>query len=305
MAEGLISILANASIEGLAYAGVAIGIWMSFRILAYPDLTAEGSFTTGAAVAGAMIASGQPSAVATIAAAVAGLTAGLVTGLLHTRLRVDPLLSGILTATGLYSVNLAVMSGSNVSLLGRPTLFDDLGSIVDLGDYQLLEAAVLLVTVGLVALVLGLFLKTQAGLAIRATGENEAMITAMGVDTRWTKCIGLALGNCSIALAGALVAQLSGFADIGMGIGAITTGLAAIIVGETLFARKGVMLPLFSVVAGMAIYRIVVAGSLRAGLGPNNLRLVTASLVAIVLALPLLRARMISSIKRLAITFHA
>lgn len=285
------SILALSLDEGLLYAFMALGVWLSFRVLAFPDLTVDGSFPLGAAVAAVLIAGGQNPFLATAAGLGAGLLAGLGTGLLHTKLGINPLLAGILMMTALYSINLGVMGRSNVALLNVPTVFELTQRTLGIAD-KLLNS--LLVTGVLVAVVVGLlvwFLHTELGLALRATGDNEAMIRGLGVNTDATKLVGLSLANGLAALSGALVAQAQGFADVGMGIGMIVAGLASIILGEALFRTRAVGPSLLAVAGGSFVYRLIITIALRLGFGPSNLKLVTALLVVIALSLPALQGR--------------
>ena len=214
---------------GLIYAVVALGVYLTFRILDFPDLTVDGSFTTGAATAAVLITGGTPVPLAMLAAFVAGALAGLVTGLLHTKGRIDGLLAGILTMIALYSINLRIMGKANIPLLGQDTLFtwlDDLGLARNWGSIL-----VLFLGVFVVKLILDWFLHTDLGLALQATGGNEEMIRSYGVSTDRMKILGLMISNGLVALGGSLLAMYQGFADISMGIGLILVGLASVIVG--------------------------------------------------------------------------
>ena len=289
--QQLMPILTVALQEGLLYACIGLGVWVSFRVLAFPDLTVDGAFPLGAATAAVLIVQGQHPLVATASSIGAGMAAGLFTALLNTKLGINDLLSGILTLTGLYSVNLAIMHGSNVALLNQVTLFQATAQLLGTADRYLVAVLVPAVAVLAVGILLTAFMHTQLGLALRATGDNEQMIRGLGVNTDRTKWIGLALANGLVALAGSLVAQSQGFADVGMGVGSIVIGLAAIILGERLVRARGVGWSVSAVVLGTIVYRVIISAALRAGLGPTNLKLVTAVLVIIVLAAPMLRAR--------------
>jgi putative ABC transport system permease protein len=289
--QQVVSILTVALQEGLLYACMGLGVWVSFRVLAFPDLTVDGSFPLGAATGAVLIVQGQHPLVATAASIGAGVAAGLFTALLNTKLGINDLLSGILTLTGLYSVNLAIMHGSNVALLNQITLFQATARLLGTADRYLVAVLVPAVAVLIVGALLTAFMHTQLGLALRATGDNEQMIRGLGVNTNRTKWIGLALANGLVALAGSLVAQSQGFADVGMGVGSIVIGLAAIILGEQLVRARGVGWSVSAVVLGTVVYRVIISAALRAGLGPTNLKLVTAALVIVVLAAPMLRAR--------------
>lgn len=269
---------------GLIYAVMAIGVYLTFRILDFPDLTVDGSFTTGAAVAAVGIINGVPPLLATVAAFAAGLVAGLVTGLLHTKGNINGLLAGILTQIGLYSINLRIMGRANLPLLRETTLITPLreagltGTAVSVGIFLLVALAVLAVVVW--------FLHTDVGLAMRATGDNPDMIRSFGVNTDTQKLLGLALSNGLVALSGALIAQFQGFADIGMGIGLIVAGLASVIIGQALLGRSGIAIAASAVVLGSIMYRVVIQLALMAGLNPNDMKLISAILVVLALVLP-------------------
>ena len=273
---------------------LALGVLISFRFFRFPDLTAEGSYPLGGAVAGALLVQGANPALATVAAMLAGCVAGAVTSLIHTRLRINNIVAGIITMTALYSVNLNVMGRANVSLLATPSVFGDfVHLLVRLGIparenvlTTVILAAILLL---IVAALLAWFLGTDLGLAVRATGENETMIRALGVDTSWTKLVGLAISNGFVALSGALVAQDNGFADIGMGVGILVTGAAAVMIGEALFGDRGILAWIVATLVGVVIYEALVVIALRVGLDPINLKLVTAALLLASLSLPRLK----------------
>lgn len=272
--------------QGLAYALLALAVYLSFRTLNFPDLTVDGSFPLGGAVAAVLMDGGGDPFVATLAAVGAGLAAGTFTGLLNTKLKINALLSGILTMIGLYSINLAIMGRSNISLLRIDTVFDKVANVFGISTSTTLVILSLAVLVTLIVIILARFLHTNMGLAIRATGDNSQMIRGLGVDTDKTKIIGLSLSNGLVALSGALVAQDQGFTDVGMGIGMIIIGLASVIIGESLFRPKTVTWTLVSVAGGSIVYRLFVAVALRLGMAPGMLKLVTALLVIAVLAAP-------------------
>lgn len=277
--------------EGLVFGFVAIGVYLTFRVLGFPDLTVDGSFTLGAAVAAVLIANGVNPFLATLAALGAGLCAGLATSLLNTKLRIPALLAGILVMVALYSINLRVMGGANVSLLRQVTIFALTSQFLGLETriaYSLLVAGVLAVVV---FIILNWFLRTEIGLALRATGDNEQMVRGAGVDTDKTTVLGVSISNGLVALGGAVVAQGQGFADVGMGIGMIVMGLASVIIGETLFRPKGVARLLLAVLGGTFVYRLVISVALRLGMAPGDLKLITAVLVVIALAVPYLQKK--------------
>ena len=269
---------------GLIYALMALGVYLTFRILDFPDLTVDGSFTTGGGTAAMLILGGTSPWLATLAAAGAGLVAGTITGLLHTKGRINPLLAGILTQIGLYSINLRIMGAPNLPLLREDTL------ITPLREAGLLGGMVAVAIFAAIALVvkLGLdwFLHTDQGLALQATGDNERMIRSFGVNTDRTKIIGLALSNGLVGLCGALVAQYQGFADISMGIGLIIAGLASVIVGQALIPSRLIFWATAAVVVGSVLYRVAIQAALELGLDPNDMKLISAVLVIIALLLP-------------------
>ena len=289
------SLLVHAVEQGLAYGIAALGVFLTYRILRFPDLTVDGSFVTGAAVASLLLVRfGIDPLTALLAAFAAGCVAGTVTGVLNTRLGITNLLAGVLTMIMLYSINLRIMGRPNMSLLRADTIV----RLVDAAWTPLggLAVAAFLVLLTLaVKLLLDLFLRTEVGFALRATGDNEAMIIAQGVNARTMKVIGLALSNGLVALSGGLVAQYSGFADVGMGIGTIVVGLAAVILGGSLIRSNRVGWMTASVLIGSLIYRVAVSLALRygyvIGFQASDLKMITAFLVILALVVPGLRAR--------------
>ena len=269
---------------GLIYAVMALGVYLTFRILDFADLTVDGSFTTGAAIAAVGIINGVPPLAATALAFVGGLAAGLVTGLLHTKGKINGLLAGILTQIGLYSINLRIMGRANIPLLRETTLMTPLreggltGTWVSVGIFAAVAVAILAVIVW--------FLHTDLGLAMRATGDNPDMIRSFGVNTDNQKILGLALSNGLVAISGALIAQFQGFADIGMGIGMIVAGLASVIIGQALLGRSSIAIAAAAVVLGSVMYRVVIQLALMAGLNPNDMKLISAILVILALVVP-------------------
>ncbi|MEL4356404.1 MULTISPECIES: ABC transporter permease [unclassified Luteococcus] len=269
---------------GLIYGLMALGVYLTFRVLDFPDLTVDGSFTTGAAVAASGIIAGQPPLLATLLGGVAGCLAGLVTGVLHTKGRINPLLAGILTQIALYSINLRIMGKANLPLLRSDTLLSGLrdedlfGTWVSVGIFGVMAL--------LVMVLLDWFLNTDLGLALQATGDNERMIRAQGVSTDFTKILGLALSNGLVGLSGALIAQYQGFADIGMGIGLIVAGLASVIIGQALVTSRRFVFATFAVLLGSVVYREVIQLALQVGFNPNDMKLISALLVIAALLLP-------------------
>ena len=283
------NLLYTSCYEGLVFGLVAIGVYLTFRVLAFPDLSVDGTFPLGGAVCAVKIVDGWNPFVATLAAMGAGLCAGLVTGILNTKLRLSGLLAGILVMVGLYSINLRILGGANVPLLRQRTIFDVVGDHLGLTGIAL-SIVTVLVAVVIVFIILNWFLRTDLGLALRATGDNEQMVRSLGSDTSKTVLLGCALSNGLVALAGALVAQNQGFTDVGMGIGMIVMGLATVIIGEGLIPTRGITLILVACLAGTFVYRLLINIALRIDwIRPGDLKLITAGLVIVVLALPHIR----------------
>ena len=275
--------------QGLLWAVLAIGLFLTFRILDIADLSIEGSYTLGGAIAVMTITAGRSPVLAVVLAFLGGCVAGAVTGFLHTKLKIPALLAGILTMIGLYSVNLRIMGRATTSILGMNTVYTAFeGSM---------RKVMSTFTVGLLVTVLVwvfcyVFFGTELGAAIRATGDNPQMIRAQGVNTDITIILGLVLSNGFVGITGALISQSNGYADVGMGTGVLVTGLASIIIGEVLFGTRSFKNWLISVVLGSIAYRAVVAFVLWLGMNPNDLKLLTAVIVAVALALPLIKSKM-------------
>ena len=295
------TLLIGATTIGLILALLALGVYVSFRIFNMPDITAEGSVTLGASVAAALIVDGHGAVVSTVAGAAAGMIAGAVTGLLATKCKVNKLLSGILVMTALYSINLHVMGKSNLPLLNEKTLATRVeqfgsklfGTTEDLNiagwAVGVRDAAMLLSVFAFVVftcVMLYLFFRTNLGTAMRATGDNPQMISALGVSVDTITIFGLAMSNGLIALSGALIAQYQGFADVQMGVGIVVLGLASVIIGEALVGTREVGLLITGTVMGSVLFRLLVAIALRWGLNPNDLKLITAVFVFAALVMP-------------------
>ncbi len=299
--------------QGIIYAIMALGVYLTFRVLDFPDLTVDGSFVTGAGTAAMMIVLGYNPILATIVAMVAGFLAGCMTGLLHTKGKINPLLSGILMMIALYSINLRIMGITSDTGVTRPnipllntdtvfTMFNDFWS--KLGIDSVLSSAVtamggkslpstwgilffMLIVTLVIKLIMDRFLKTEIGLAIRATGDNKRMIRSFSANTDSLIILGLGLSNGMVALSGALIAQYTKFADIGLGIGMIVVGLASVIIGEAIFGTKSIMRTTFAVIAGAVIYRLIYALALRVGwLDTGDMKLITAIIVILALIIP-------------------
>ena len=289
-----LNMLLSATSQGLLWGIMALGVLITYRILNYADLTAEGSFTLGAAVAARLITSGTfDPLTSTLIAIAAGVLAGAVTAFLHTVLHIPPLLSGILSMTGLYSINLRIMGMSNIPLArGTDTLMTWAGGLFGVTDRNLTAIIVGFTFVFIVMILLRLFFNTELGYALRATGDNEAMVKAQGISTNKMKLLGLMLGNACVALSGALVFQFQGFADLGMGVGTIVIGIASVIIGEVIFNDKNNYRIFIAVVLGSILYRIIIAFVLARGIHPNDFRLISAGMLALALSMPIIRKKL-------------
>lgn len=270
---------------GCIFTILSLGLFISFKILNIPDLTVDGSFTLGAASCAMLTVAGHPF-LALIVALLCGGLAGAVTGFLQTKLKVQTILAGILTMTGLYSINLRIMDKKpTVSLFGFDTIFTPFQSLGSIN-----KTIVLLLLVLLILLLLVLFLKTQLGLALRATGDNEVMVRASSINTDRMKILGLALANALVALSGAVFAQHQSFADLSSGIGMMVIGLASIIIGESLIHRKSLLVRLISVAVGAILYRYILTAALQFGIEASDLKLLSAILVTIAISIPSIQA---------------
>ena len=297
------SLLVGAWTMGLILAILALGVYVSFRIFRFSDITVDGSITLGAAVSAVLLTEGLNPFIATLLAFVAGLVAGATTGVLHTKFKIDRLLSGILMMTALYSINLRIMGVSNLSLPKDKTTLstyaERLGHLISGGEenvslfgrevsaHDLAMLVLVFIATTLVGLALYAFFKTDLGTAMRATGDNDQMTRALGVNVDGMVIAGLALANGLVALSGALLAQYQGFADLQMGIGIIVWGLASVIVGEALVGGQFQLgLALTGAVMGSVLFRLLVAMVLQRGLNPNDLKLFTAVFLFLVLIAP-------------------
>ncbi len=286
---------------GLILSLLALGVYISFRIFDFPDITADGSITLGAAVCAVCLVNGVNPMIAVILGAIAGAVAGSVTGILHTMFKINSLLSGILVMTALYSVNLRIMGRSNIPLLdvntfaknadafcvevfGMPVSFQFWGWEIMSRDIASLVAIMLII--GLSCMAAYWFFRTNLGAAMRATGDNAQMIRALGVNTNLMIIIGISLSNGLVAASGALLAQYQGFADVQMGIGMVVWGLASVIIGETLVGTRRLGLTIVGTIMGAVLFRLLVAIALRWGLNPSDLKLITAAFVFAALVLP-------------------
>lgn len=276
---------------GFIYAIMSLGVYISFRVLNIPDLTIDGSFTLGCCVS-AVLCMYQHPYLALIFAFIFGGLSGIITGILQTKLKIQPILSGILTMTALYSINLKIMDGRpNLSLSQYKTVFTDL---VD-SNNQILFIGSLII---LITIVLYLFLKTSLGLALRATGDNEIMVKTSSINTDRMKMMGLAIANALVALSGGVLAQYQQFADVSGGIGIMVIGLASIIIGEAFIRQRNLGISLFSVLFGSVIYRGLLTIVLLTWLSASDLKLFSAILVIIAISLPKLRERVMKGVKK-------
>lgn len=273
--------------QGLLWAVMAIGVYITYRILDIADLTAEGCFTLGAGITCKFITSGFNPFVSTLFALVGGLLAGLCTGLLHTKLKIPALLAGILTMTGLWSVNLRVMGKSNIPLLRETSIITMLENTGLSKNYAAIIAGLVLTVI--VVLFLWWFFSTEIGYSLRATGNNKNMIRANGVNTDNATILGIMLGNGLIALSASLVAQFNSFSDIQMGVGTIVIGLASVIIGEVVFGNRTVLRSLIAVALGSVLYRIIIAIVLKLGLRADDMKLISSILLAVALCFPAVR----------------
>ncbi|HHV64400.1 MAG TPA: ABC transporter permease [Peptococcaceae bacterium] len=273
---------------GLIYGMLALGIYISFRILNIPDLTADGSFTLGLSVSAAMTIAGHP-LLGILLAIIAGAIAGAITGLLQTKLEIHPILAGIITMSSLYSINLYILgSRSNLSLIGSKSIFNQEEWLFL--NKQVLGTLIPLIFCFLTLIILIWFFKTHLGLCIRATGDNEEMVRASSINVDAMKIVAVAISNACIGLSGAVLAQYQGYADISSGIGIMVVGLASAIIGEAIFGRRSLTMGLFSAILGSLIYRFIIAAALKSNIFPAYmLRVVSAFIVVFALSIPIIK----------------
>lgn len=293
---------------GVIFAIMALGVYLSFRVLDFPDLTVDGSFVTGAATAAVMIINGVSPVLATLTGMVAGFFAGCLTGILHAKGNINPLLSGILMMIALWSINLRIMGNkANLALLGEETFLTQISGFwkhlgfdtpfhafftaIGLSEETLPDTWAILIFMIIVTLLIKLFtdwfLRTEIGLAIRATGDNKQMIRSLSANTDRLYVLGLGISNGYVALSGALYAQYGGYADVGMGVGMIIIGLASVIIGEALFGKRSIAVTTLAVIGGAIVYRLVVTFALRVEfLNSSDLKLITATIVVFALVVP-------------------
>jgi putative ABC transport system permease protein len=285
-----IILLRGAAEQGFLYALVALGLYLSFRTLNIADMTTDGTFTLGAACSATITLTGHP-VLGLLAGALAGVAAGLVTALLQTKLRIQPILAGLITMTALYSINLKAMGNrSNVPLLRVDTVFSLFESILPAGARAYAKLILAGIITAVVAAALIFFLRTRIGLSVRATGDNRMMVSASSINPEFTTAVGIALANAMVALSGALVAQYQLFSEITMGTGMVVIGLASLIIGEVftdlLFKSPTVPVRIIGAIGGAVVYRIIIAAALSASVAASDLKLVSAVIVAVSISGP-------------------
>ena len=280
------------AMQGILWSIMTLGVYITFKILNFADMTVDGSFATGGAVTAVLVAHGVNPFLALLMAAAVGMICGFITGILHTKLDIPAILAGILTMIALYSVNIRIMGQPNIPLLGVSTIITQVSSLLPFISTNIITMIIGVIFAVAVIALLYWFFGTEIGSAIRATGNNEYMVRALGVNTDKTKILGLLLSNGLIALSGAMVAQSQGYADVQMGQGTIMIGLASIIIGEVLLgSRFSFAYKLFSVVVGSILYRVIIALVLWFGLKSTDLKLFTSIVVIIALAVPVIKRK--------------
>ena len=255
--------------QSFIFAIMVLGVYLSYKILDFPDMTVDGSFPLGGAVASAILIKGENPILALVVATICGAIAGLITGMIHVKLKVTNLLAGIIVMTGLYSVNLKIMGKSNIPLFSVKHLFNG----------NMIPIVTLVILLILAKITIDYLLKTKFGFALKALGDNETLVISLGIDEKKLKIYGLMIANSFVALSGAILAQYQGFADVGMGTGTIITGLASIIIGEAIFKKRSFISMSMIVILGTIIYRTIIAMSLKLGMNASDLKLITSILV--------------------------
>ena len=281
--------------KGLVFAFLALGIFISFRILDIPDLSVDGTFTLGVAVSVMCAFHGNP-VLGIFLSFIAGAVAGSFTGFLMTKLKVQPILAGIITMTALYSINLMIMERPNISLYRKNTIFTMFQNVF--GDYYKLAAAAIILAIA--AVLLFLFLKTQAGMSLRATGDNEFMVRASSINSDRMKIVGLALANALVSLSGAVYAQYSSAGDTNSGTGMLVVGLASIIIGEIFFSKHTILFGIFASIFGAIAYRFILAFAMSLGMNSNYTKLFSAIIVAIAISIPVIKKYVLKFYKKLS-----
>lgn len=275
--------------QGLIFSIMVLGLYISYQILDFPDMTVDGSFPLGAATTGILLVKGVNPLLALLVAMIVGALSGLITGLIHVKLKVTNLLAGIIVMTGLYSVNLRIMGKSNISLFNVKHLFS---------QNYLPKLVIIGVIVIVVKLMIDYLLKTKFGFALKALGDNETLIISLGLDEKKLKIQGLMIANGLVALSGGVLAQYQGFADVGMGTGTIIIGLAAIIIGNTIFSKRKFLKSTTIVIIGTIIYRLIIVAALELGLNPSDLKLMIAILVVVIIYLKMKKDMLVKGGKK-------
>ena len=297
----MLDVIASSFTQGTVWAVMAIGIYITFRLLNITDMSAEGVFPLGGAIGAILITNAVNPWLATLSAFIGGMIAGSVAGWIHTKMKIPPLITGILMQTGLYSINLHVMDGRpNIALLGQKTIYTPIAEMFDISKNMSVTVVALMILTAIIILLV-LFLHTEIGLALRSTGDNPRMSEANGINTNKMKTLGYMLSNGFIALAGAMVAQKDGFADISMGIGTIVIGLAAIVIVEVMIPNKSIGIRLTTIVLGSFLYRLIIDTILNQpfiDIRPTDLRLFSSILLGLVLFLPEIQKGMNSRTNR-------
>lgn len=269
--------------QGLIFGIMVLGVYITYKILDFPDLSVDGTFPLGAAVTALFLAKGYNPFLAVTLATLSGAVAGYITGILHVKFRITNLLSGIIVMTGLHSVNLRIMGKPNMPLFSYKTIFSfDIPPII-VFNMDITKLLIILVCTILIKVLLDLYLSTKSGFILRATGDNPQIVTSLGVDIGKTKILGVAISNGLVALSGSLYAQYQNFSDVGMGVGIVVIGLASIIIGEAIFKRVHFVKVTFAALTGAIIYRYCIAVALKQGLPAEDLKLITSVIVVILL----------------------
>ncbi|MEG0014272.1 MAG: ABC transporter permease [Cellulosilyticaceae bacterium] len=287
---------------GLFYGIMTLGIFISYRILDIPDLTVDGSFTLGAGVSAMLSLAGYP-ALGILFGFLAGGLAGVVTAILQTKLKVQPILAGILTMTGLYSINIMVMGGKpNLPLTKSGVIFSRIEEVL---QFSLAPMVVGIIFVMIVVILVVAFLYTRLGLAIRATGDNPEMVSASSINVNMTKVIGLALANALVGLSGALLAQYQCFADVSMGVGMVVMGIASLIIGEVIFGKKSIGRNAIAAVVGSIIYRLIIGAAFEINISASSMKLITAIIVALAISYPAIKEQIHLNKRKKRGAYHA
>lgn len=284
----------GAAAQGILWSIMTLGVYITFKVLDFADLTVDGTFATGGAVTAILVSHGVNPFLSLLLALAAGMACGYITGFLHTKLEIPGILAGILTMIALYSINIRIMGQPNTPLLGVSTIFTAVSGLLPGASMNIISMIIGFVFTAVVIVLLYWFFGTEMGCSIRATGNNEYMVRALGVNTDKMKIIGLVLSNGLVGLSGAMVAQSQGYGDVGMGTGTIMIGLASVIIGEVLMgSRFSFAYKLISVVVGSVIYRVIIAIVLQLGLKSTDLKLLTSLMVAVALAIPVVKRKLL------------